>query len=706
MLPENHMPGGSVLRGGVAWAWAGWLVIAVVGSLMGPVDAQAQAGAGPGEMIDAPLVDASHALRAHRQVEDWLALGEASLEKADPIRVTGLFGVRMTLRIEGFEVGQGQAYRSAILSGGGAWEGAEAGGAVDLLPMLAQATEQAMAGVRQSLTDAQVRGLVQQRPQHEPKVLTVAEVSQRVVIELELGYGMQPVRVPADAGPDEVYARFAPSYHGLGFVGSRPGSVSFVWPGEAIARNISPSSQVVLGLKRLSLDRSLAPGVARPDGVKLFRFQTHHLARPVSDMRPTVLIRGNADLPRFALSDHALESLGDRLVEHLFARLTSDGQVRGTYHPTSGRFEPQIAPDDQAALVCFALMRHSRYLHSARPGDLASEIFVERSLRVVTRLGLKSLEAGDAADPRVLALVLLALVETPAGEGDKDLRDRLGARLVSLVKARGSGAGGQAPPSDASAALMTAALGSWYAQTRQAALGEVVWAQLQHLWGGQRPPNLSALPWLALTDELAGGVLAEADPTGKRAEALAQRRDRVAQVIGRLCQRQVIEHPVLGPDDVLGGFVLTPGPAGSPPNPDWRNAQPLMLIAIALRDPAATQDRDKLGWLLTCGYAARFTGQLMMDEVNSYYVRDRSAALGGVRMALWDNRLALAPSAMSLLAVTELQQTLWSLKPAPVVDQADSSDEADAQEDDPADVPDVERGAGDHQPDLPAVDPG
>ncbi|MBL4575877.1 MAG: hypothetical protein JKY51_07245 [Opitutaceae bacterium] len=287
------------------------------------------------------------------------------------------------------------------------------------------------------------------------------------------------------------------------------------------------------------------------------------------------------------------------------------------------------------------------------------------------------LDSGDAAEPRVMALNLLTLLETPEADADQVLRDRLGDRLLSLVVSKDAG---QAKLNQGAMALSLAALATLYERTRDEQLGQAVWAMMDRLWGSEeRVPNLVALPWLVLAYERAGDLLADADASGMKQAQLAKRRAVLAAVIDRLCQYQVIEIPELGPDDVLGGFVLKPGPSGSPPNPDWRNAQALMFLSVMLRDENATQDRDKLGWLLSAGYSARFVGQLMMDDAACYYVRDRTAAHGGVRMAPWDNRLALAPTAISLLAVTELQASLTSFKPP--VPTPDSITEEDGGED-------------------------
>ena len=658
-LWSNTPSGGLWLK---SLARAVWVTGAVLGIVVVVPGARGQVQSAEAE-IDAPLLDTSHAQRAFLMVEDWLGKDEEARQEARPIRVTGLIGVRLVLRTGGVVVGEGEAYREDVQ---GVLD--VPGPSIDLVPLLMSATGQAEAGIRESMADAQQRAVLAGRAVQDSEKLTLTDVSSNLDVDLELAYGLHRVSIPAGAGADEVYARFAPCYHGLGFVNAKKGKWSWVWPGVAASRNIAPPSQLVLGLKGLGKRRSAIKRLGRPGGIGLARFKTIHVVRPFTGAQPTFLVRSSIDLPRYAVGERELAGMGDRLIEHLFNRFTSEGQIRGTYHPTSGRYDPLVASDDQAALACYAMVHHSRYLATIRPEDQSLAAYTRRAGQVASGLGDRMLAAGDKADPRVAALVLLTLLEAPATETDQAMRDRLGDLLLA-VTADGAADGGIG--NSGAEALSAAALATLYERTRDDRLGQALWELTDRFWSrGDGVPNLSALPWLALADERAGDLLADVDTLGARRAELDRRRAILSVLIQRLCQHQVIEKPALGPDDVLGGFVLTPGPAGSPPNPDWRNAQPLMFLSILLRDEKVTQGQDKLGWLLSAGYSARFVGQLMMDETSSYYVRDRVAARGGVRMAPWDNRLALAPSAMGLLALTELQTTLATFKPAPVLPES------------------------------------
>lgn len=87
-------------------------------------------------VIDAPLLDASHAQRAYRLVEAWLGAEAEDRQGVKPIRVTGLIGVRLVLRNNGIAVGEGEVYREDLLA---ALDGS--GQSIDLLPLLLQVTQ-------------------------------------------------------------------------------------------------------------------------------------------------------------------------------------------------------------------------------------------------------------------------------------------------------------------------------------------------------------------------------------------------------------------------------------------------------------------------------------------------------------------------------------------------------------------------------------
>ena len=111
------------------------------------------------------------------------------------------------------------------------------------------------------------------------------------------------------------------------------------------------------------------------------------------------------------------------------------------------------------------------------------------------------------------------------------------------------------------------------------------------------------------------------------------------------------------------------------PTPDWHSARYLACLSAAAgvskvqppATPTAAHFDQQVDLLLDCGLAARFLAQLTFDNANSAYVRNRGDVLGGVRQSLSDNRLTVAATAMALLAVTDLQETLATFAAQPSV---------------------------------------
>lgn len=637
--------------------WATWLLaLALLVSVVG-----GQRHAFAQTALDAPLLDGSHARRAHALAADWVRQAQAPEQAETAIEVTGLIGVRVTLRIGGIEVGAGEAYRPDIAAAVGG-----AGPAVDLVPLLASATRQALAQVMESLRDAQLRAAVAGMVESDTQGPELADVADRLLVDLQLAHRLEPVQVRPDADAATVFGRFAPGFHGLRTPdATRPGD-GVVWPATALARNLSPRSQVTHLLDAAGVDPRKVELLGRPGGVALQRFEVIHLVRPLRTLPVTELVRGSVVLPPHNISGRTLDAMARRLAGHLERRFTLSGAVRGTYHPTSNRYQPELAGDQEAALACYALTRYALRLQRTSAADEQVHRIAVRVRDTTQLIGRLLLEQPDQAQAAAAALILLTLTDDQQPDDDA-MRDRLGQLLMT----RRNPAGGfretgdaQAPAvNEATHALAVAALASLYQQTRDPAVGQVVTQELDHLWArAQAEPNIAALPWFVLAHSRAARTLAGDDPATR--SSLQQRERGLGDLVVRLCEQQVIEPPRLGPPDVIGGFELVRGPVGSPPNPDWRTAQLLSFLALSLRSEGITQDRDTLGWLLTAGLAGRFLGQLMMDEPNCYYVRSVPDTLGGVRLALYDNRLAVAPQAMTLLAVVELQETLDRFTPA------------------------------------------
>ncbi|HEX7011029.1 MAG TPA: hypothetical protein VF184_13685 [Phycisphaeraceae bacterium] len=634
----------------------GVIAIAIAAGLIGPgLPAQAQTPAGDAspsaQAMTAPLVDGSHALQAHYWVESWLREGQVPSEVEVSAPVTGLFGLCVTLRTDGITLGTGQAFHPSPRADAPS-------AAVDLVPLLQQAAQEALAQTLEKLKDAQLRAVVEGRgatPLTPPRIEQLAD---RIAVDIQIGHRLQTIHVPAEAPPDQVFGTFAPGYHGLRMPAptGQEAEEAVIWPATALAMNTSPQSQLVQLLdKRGHRPRLDLPLVARPGGITLQRFDVIHVVRPRPSQPAMQLVRGNALLPTHPIDGRTLDEMALRLAKHLEQRFTTSGLVRGTYQPSRNQYDPPVASPEEVALACYAMTRHCKYLLTLRTEDASLQGSARRTLAVATDQARHMLEQNQV-EPATAALVLLTLVDTPVPAGAQAMRDRLGQHLLELANRQPLVQDRQ----EATHALVTAALAAWYAQTRDASLGKVVQQRIDQLWQhAQGSPNVHALPWFMLAHERVAHLLAGSDPA--LAQTLAQQQQGIATLLTKLSEQQVIEPPVLGPPDVIGGFELHRGPAGSPPNPDWRTAPLTAFLAIALREPGITQGRDVIGWLLTAGMATRFLGQLIIDDPSCYYIQSPADALGGVRLTLWNNELGVAPLAMSLLAVTELQETQTQL---------------------------------------------
>ncbi len=607
--------------------------------------------------LQAPLLDEAHAEAAFRMVEGWVQDAAVPEEMPRQIMVTNAFGLRVSLRDAGQEVGAGEAFVEVPEQALDA-----PGPAVDLLPLLARATQTALDDYRQTLRDARAKAgqLVPDTAadglpgQDAPRLDT-----HRLNLGLEIAHRLQSLHLARAAPTTDLYNLFAPGYHGLRITraaeNAQPAEAAVTWPSLALAWNASPKSQIVQPLARLGYPLDAIDQVARTHGPPLQRFETLHLIRASRTQPIERLLRGNAATPRRQPVSELIQITADRIAAHLGNRFIRDGQVRGTYHPSTNRFDPAIAGPTDSALAAYALARFSRVMQAIGREDVRAQTAAERARSVAVTVGKAWLERGEG-DPAAAALCLMTFCELPVGGVEQVLRDQLGAAILKLRRDDGrffSSAEPDARPVNlATTALIAAALTDLHAQTREPALADAARAAIDAAYTRiARQPDVSALPWLMIAHDRATGPLAEHSEINR-----SQWRG-LAGLVDLLNDQHIFERPLLGPNDIIGGFELTKAPLGAPPNPDWRTTQLLLFLSVALRHEQVRGQRNPFDWLMPAQGAARFIARLSFDPVNDFYVKSPEDTLGGVRLSLWDNTLALAPSAIGLLALTELQAT-------------------------------------------------
>ncbi|MCC6682737.1 MAG: hypothetical protein IT445_17690 [Phycisphaeraceae bacterium] len=604
------------------------------------------------EPMVAPLVDATNAKQASMMVESWLMAGQVPpLEQLQDkaVAVRGLVGACVTLRSSGIMVGRGDALRDDLNT---------TDEPMDLTVLMQRATIAAFESLQRSLLDADLRSVIEGRAIAAPPRLSIKDVAGRVNVDVQLAYNLEPIRLSPNDSPQRIYSRFAPDYHGL-LAEDDHGRRAMIWPANALAENTSPTSQLVQLAARLDRPAQDARTLGLPNGPKLWRFEVYHLLPPVQGASFLQLVRGNIALQPLALNEQALMDMAQTMAAHLQQRFTANGQVRGTYHPSSGRYDPLLAEPNQALLAAYALTRYVHQQRQLRPDDRLLAEINRQAQDLAVRLE-QSVEDGTLApDPATCALIMLTAIDNPVAPRHTDVRDRMLQRLLELLRDDGSfhtsTAAEASPVNDSVQALAVAALSAAYAQTRRSDLVDPLRRALDRLWDQTRGnPNINALPWLAFAQERVGELLAD-DQTH-----IAQKKQRDAtlgELVRMLLGQQVVDPPRVGPKDVIGGFELSTGPIDSPPNPNWTSAPLLCFLSIATRHPQIS-GHDELGWLLSAALSARFLRQLQFDRPGCFYVRSPQETVGGIRLALWDNRLTLDATAMSLLAVTDLQETL------------------------------------------------
>lgn len=649
-----------------AGRWVGMWALAVLLALALPVSGQGEAGLG-----SAPPVAPEDGEVAYYLVDGWVRAGQvpedASLPRAP---LTGVFGVYITLRDEGKLVGAGSALRDDLTDAIDT-----PGPPVDMAALLARATRDALRDLEQTQRRRAIELGIS-----DPDMLAqrVRDLHARLQIDVQVGHKLESVVLP-DNGPDNaVFAQFVPGFHGLRLTGPLMPDGDLVWPANALARNSSPRSQLVQLLDRQGFEEEDLVVVARPSGPQLERFEVIHFVQANASMPPRQLIRGNVPTPRRALDTAALNGITERIARHLDGKLEvlNDGTriMRGPYLPSPDRVSPDLASPRQASLACFAMMVQSRSAQERTPGDRISRVRAERVLSLIQTLA----DVANPADgePRTIsvALLLLAMTESPVPV-DEAQRDALADVLLGLRLDDGGfrvAAGDDRRVGRAVEAVMTAALAAWCvaAEPNDPAIGEWVWEAMSRLSeANETDPNgarLADLTWLSIAYSRAARQLAGQSSDPIALDRLERMQAFLADQLQLLTDQQVRGIPLIGPADVTGGYVTQTGPAGAAPDPTWESAMPLAIVAAAVRDDAIVAPDAIFGPLLSAQLGAGFVAKLLLVEQNGYYVRDRSAAAGGVRRSLWDNTLDLDCSSMAMIALSEMQTTLHRL------DQRDS----------------------------------
>jgi len=271
---------------------------------------------------------------------------------------------------------------------------------------------------------------------------------------------------------------------------------------------------------------------------------------------------------------------------------------------------------------------------------------------------------GDAIKPNknpnggALAIATLALVDTPALRSRKVERDLFVKRLLSMQDESGQfKRDAETVEPYAAQVLIATALIAVHDQTRDKRLIDAVSHARTAIWAqADKQLNGMSAPWLIMLEQRMAKY-DESSPLPTK-ETRDKRDALLAEQVKALQQRIIRKRPPVGPADVVGGMVnINRGPKQAP-KPTWRTAHGLLTLAYGLPNPAIVAEDQRLLLQIDGAFVGRFLGQLTFRKSGCYYVRNDDAVLGCVRASLWDNRVAIAPTAMSLLAICEFQSAV------------------------------------------------
>ncbi|MEX1088353.1 MAG: hypothetical protein WEC36_03940 [Phycisphaeraceae bacterium] len=675
--------------------------------------------------IAAPRLDWSHALKVQSFAEGCIKAGKVEGQEAQALPVSDAVGVKVTIRWLGLQIGSGEKVLDVAAPPGAppVTEAADlmalarqaTATALREADLTLNDARRRAAVLRGESTAPQIPAPDADEKKTPPPPadkanrlsLTMPSIARSLTVDIQIARTPTPIIMAREAAPDAIYTKWAPGYHGLVMTrveaDGKHRSAS-VWPASALAANTSPHGQLVQLLTDLGYaikdwqtigrhggpgggNAAVPPARAAPapgnaaGGAKhpaLARFEVFHLTRSSPDQPVAQLIRGNVVLPAKAVSDQTIEAMAQRLAGQIVHRRRSgDNLLSGTYLPSQDRFDPQIAPLPDIALAVYALARRARFLAQYNPSNPQARQ-VNDTLSAVTRQLIQQVLRGrdEGDNPAVGSLLVMTLAAAPNLGDLKEVRDALHKRTLGLRNDNGSfrvaadkDAGQASMPVQA---IHLAAMAAVYEQTRDPQLKAMIDGSRDFLWTDPSHVRglLDVMVWLGPVETIMHKHDKAAPPgaPGARgasaAPAAPGRVTGIAVLAQALRDKQIKsapDRPELGPADVVGGIDLNRVSPDAPPNPDWRTAQHLTFLADALTRRDVVGDADRLSWLIDCGLAARFVAQLMFDEPACYYVRSHDDCLGGIRLALWDNRTGVVPTAAALIAATTLQETLATI---------------------------------------------
>lgn len=468
-------------------------------------------------------------------------------------------------------------------------------------------------------------------------------------ISLELSGALVPMT------DDELRAPALTLSPGLdGVAVRRADQLEGVFPGQILRRNTDAGRAIVGLVGEIAGDAraGLEPVEALKErGYVFYRFRSSHIAQPAPGAGAVFLQRGGREFQRSELNYGELNRFADALAGRLIGSMWPGVEplgVLGAYDPVLDRQIDKLASPVEQAFVALALTKYA----STQPVGARRAAALSSARQILEDLAeVGQGETDPSGDLGACAASIIALAAyhraDPDALGSNERLQRLLKLWMNVKQTRADGVFREGIPPSAYGLLAHAAVGA-------RSLGVEFNDDPPESWVvdvyRRTPPELLAgqMPWLGWASvEIAGP-----DPVAS-AEAL------------RLMRELVWEHQLQITDldpmeaDLAGGVVFT---KGANPLPTWNLARPLAFIATMLAEPSLTQGSLEAGEvpeeMARLMGSIRYLRQLTAGQAEGHMYADPDRARGGVRNALWDQRMTPGASALTLMALSETIRSL------------------------------------------------
>lgn len=420
--------------------------------------------------------------------------------------------------------------------------------------------------------------------------------------------------------------------------------VEAVFPDAMLSMNMTPAQGFSAALGALGMPPTVDLNDARRhDGLILYRFDAQHLAQPAPGEQPIFLTRGGRMISLASVTPRSIRAFGDRLATNLIGRQWPGAEpfgLMGTYDPWLDQYEkPVIAGPLEQALAALALARWSLTPGVEEPMRDASARQSHKILKQLEDVAPTEIApSSDVAASSMLTLAYITIAQWDSRDNPAPAKPAPPASSAPVSVARDDP---PQPPPIAALRTYTHAMSATLYDNRE--LRALARGEIRDLFRATPPADLPALmPWLGWA-ELTLLTPGDAVPS---AVALREFRDLV-----EAHQISAADAIATGDENFVGGIVFTKG--GARPLPTWQSIRPLIFLATMLGDDRLTSPDERSAHLVHLLDGLRYVMQLAVDKADCHLCPNPERAIGGVRLALWDQREPVESTAMALLLVAE-----------------------------------------------------